>query len=147
MRVRRRNDDVDTSECPGIAPGASRADWAARESWVCHALEEALLSATPDLASLALSLSPATARDVAAETQQLLGLSEAKPEAFHRFYETWMPRVYSFALVRLGDARRSEAVARAVLEAAIASPLAWGADPAPRLLAITKREIARRRHS
>jgi DNA-directed RNA polymerase specialized sigma24 family protein len=67
---------------------------------------------------------------------------------FHRFYETWMPRVYAFARVRLGDARGAEEVARAVLEAAIASPLGFAAmGPAPRLLALTKREIARRRDS
>ena len=51
-------------------------------------------------ASIPLPIS-ARDRDEQAEVSHLAGLAEAKPEAFHRFLQVWMPRVYTFLIERL----------------------------------------------
>ena len=79
-----------------------------------------------------------------AEEEILRGLAAAKPEAFHRFFEEWFPRVYGFAQRRLGSRLHAEAVTRAVLERAVedASTLDPGTPIAPWLLALVQREVA-----
>jgi len=75
----------------------------------------------------------------------LRGLVAAKPEAFHRFFEEWFPRVHAFARRRLGTPLHAEAVTRAALRSALEE--AARIDPrtpiGPWLLAHVKREIAR----
>jgi DNA-directed RNA polymerase specialized sigma24 family protein len=74
----------------------------------------------------------------------LAGLAEAKPEAFHRFFEAWFPRVYAFAWRELENRPLAEAATRRTLRNAVVelprldptTPLAaW-------LLAHLRREIA-----
>jgi DNA-directed RNA polymerase specialized sigma24 family protein len=74
----------------------------------------------------------------------LAGLAEAKPEAFHRFFEEWFPRVYAFAARDLGSRPLAEAVTRRSLRRALADVRA--ADPttplAAWLLAHVRHELA-----
>jgi DNA-directed RNA polymerase specialized sigma24 family protein len=65
---------------------------------------------------------------------------------FDAFYARWMPRIYAFAVHRTAGRADAEAVTRAVLEAAVRAGLVGAdADAAPRLLAQTRLELARRR--
>ncbi len=83
-------------------------------------------------------------RDPLYEAAQLALIAEAKPEAFHRFYATWFPRVYGFAAARLPDRASAERVTRRVLAEAIRSASTAPADDlAPWLLARLQEEIAR----
>jgi DNA-directed RNA polymerase specialized sigma24 family protein len=74
----------------------------------------------------------------------LRGLAVAKPEAFHRFFDAWLPRIYRFAERRLGSRLHAEAVTRATLRRALeeAPGLDPGTELAPWLLAHLRREIA-----
>jgi DNA-directed RNA polymerase specialized sigma24 family protein len=78
------------------------------------------------------------------DAEALAGLAEAKPEAFHRFFDEWFPRVYAWAFRELGSHPHAEAVTRRSLRRALAelrdvppaTPLAaW-------LLSHLRREIA-----
>jgi DNA-directed RNA polymerase specialized sigma24 family protein len=79
-----------------------------------------------------------------ADEEILRGLAAAKPEAFHRFFDEWFPRVYGFAQRRLASRLHAEAVTRAVLRRAVedASTLDTGTSIAPWLLALVQREVA-----
>jgi len=73
----------------------------------------------------------------------LRGLAAAKPEAFHRFFEEWFPRVYAFAERRLASRPHAECVtARALRRALAEAPRLDPATPiAPWLLEHLRREI------
>jgi len=81
---------------------------------------------------------------VDADGEILRGLAAEKPEAFHRFFEEWFPRVYGFAQRRLGSRLHAEAATRAALRRALAE--VPDLDPStpigPWLLAHVKREVA-----
>ena len=96
----------------------------------------------PSVTSPSRDASPT--RDSRDEAHQLAWLVEAKPEAFHRFYQSWFPRIFSFAATRLSDPAHAESATRAALEAALRSlPARPSGDPAPWLLGLVKAEIAR----
>jgi hypothetical protein len=68
--------------------------------------------------------------------------------AFEAFFTHWMPRVHRFVAARIASRAEIEAATRAVLEAGIRGGLvAAGPDAGPRLLALAKAEIVRRRAS
>ena len=82
--------------------------------------------------------------DAPTDADTLAGLADAKPEAFHRFFDEWFPRVYALALRELQNRPHAEAVTRRSLRRALeevgtldpATPLAsW-------LLSLVRREIA-----
>jgi len=82
--------------------------------------------------------------DAPNDADVLAGLADAKPEAFHRFFDEWFPRVYAWALRELRSRPHAEAVSRRTLRSALeevrtidpATPLAaW-------LLSHLRREIA-----
>jgi DNA-directed RNA polymerase specialized sigma24 family protein len=54
------------------------------------------------------------------EAETLAGLAAAKPEAFHRFFDEWFPRVYAWAFRELGSHPHAEAVTRRSLRRALA---------------------------
>jgi DNA-directed RNA polymerase specialized sigma24 family protein len=54
------------------------------------------------------------------DAELLAGLAEAKPEAFHRFFEAWFPRVHALAFRALGSQPHAEAVTERCLRAALA---------------------------
>lgn len=78
------------------------------------------------------------------DAHTLAGLVEAKPEAFHRFFDEWFPRVYAFAWRALENQPHAEAVTRRSLRRALAE--VGTLDPAtplaPWLLSHVRREIA-----
>jgi len=82
--------------------------------------------------------------DTAGDAELLAGLAEAKPEAFHRFFEAWFPRVYALALRELGSVPHAEAVTRRSLRRSLEEVTA--VDPATPLaawlLSHVRREIA-----
>jgi len=96
----------------------------------------------PTLASDPLFTSPG-------DPETLAGLAEAKPEAFHRFFDEWFPRVYAWALRDLGSRPHAEAVTRRSLHSALAEVRT--VDPALPLavwlLSHLRREIAWARRS
>jgi DNA-directed RNA polymerase specialized sigma24 family protein len=78
------------------------------------------------------------------DAEILAGLAAAKPEAFHRFFDEWFPRVYGYALRQLGSRPHAEAVTRRALRCALseANGLDGGTPLAPWLLSHLRREIA-----
>jgi DNA-directed RNA polymerase specialized sigma24 family protein len=91
-------------------------------------------------------MSASPARQAPTEDAELLaGLAEAKPEAFHRFYEAWFPRVYAYAQHVLGSRPHAEAVTSRTLHAALSSLPEPGTPIAPWLFARLRREIANAR--
>ena len=74
----------------------------------------------------------------------LAGLADAKPEAFHRFFDEWFPRVYAWALRELGSHPHAEAVTRRSLRHALAEvrDIAPATPLAAWLLSHLRREIA-----
>jgi DNA-directed RNA polymerase specialized sigma24 family protein len=78
------------------------------------------------------------------DAETLAGLAAAKPEAFHRFFDEWFPRVYAHALRQLGSRPHAEAVTRRTLQRALSE--AGALDPAtplaPWLLSHLRRELA-----
>lgn len=78
------------------------------------------------------------------EAETLAGLAAAKPEAFHRFFDEWFPRVYAWALRELGSRPHAEAVTRRSLRRALMEvrDIAPATPLAPWLLSHLRREIA-----
>jgi DNA-directed RNA polymerase specialized sigma24 family protein len=81
--------------------------------------------------------------DASTDADIRAGLAEAKPEAFHRFFDEWFPRVYALAWRELQNRPHAEAVTRRSLRRALeeigtldpATPLA------PWLLSVVRAEI------
>lgn len=80
------------------------------------------------------------------DREVLQGVAQAKPEAFHRFFERWLPCVHAASLRALGERSAAEAVCRATLTRAVeeAAALPADADVARFLLRLTREEIGRR---
>jgi DNA-directed RNA polymerase specialized sigma24 family protein len=78
------------------------------------------------------------------DAETLAGLAAAKPEAFHRFFDEWFPRVYAHALRQLGSRPHAEAVTRRSLRSALADVrnLAPATPLAVWLLSHLRRELA-----
>lgn len=56
------------------------------------------------------------------------GLLESKPEAFHRFFEAWLPPVLRFARHRSGSEEEARALTRRILERALLELPGWRPD-------------------
>lgn len=78
------------------------------------------------------------------EAETLAGLAKAKPEAFHRFFDEWFPRVYAWAFRELGSRPHAEAVTRRSLRRALAEvhAVAPATPLAAWLLSHLRRELA-----
>jgi DNA-directed RNA polymerase specialized sigma24 family protein len=81
---------------------------------------------------------------VPSDAETLAGVAARDLEAFQCFFDTWFPRVYAFALDKLGSRVLAEAVTRRSLRAALAelSGLDSETPVAPWLLGHLRREIA-----
>jgi DNA-directed RNA polymerase specialized sigma24 family protein len=66
----------------------------------------------------------------AADRERVEALIEGKPEAFHRFFEEWFPRVYAFAHRR--DPRAAEVVVARVFERVLEELPSWNGEPLAR---------------
>ena len=64
-------------------------------------------------------LSIAIPEPALSERELVDALAEAKPEAFHVFFERWFPRVHRFAAKRTQGARAAERVTERALRTAI----------------------------
>ena len=89
-------------------------------------------------------MASASIQDLYDDSETLRGLADAKPEAFHRFFEAWFPRVYAHALRDLASRPHAEAVTRRCLRRALEEVRRVDPDTplAPWLLTLLKREIA-----
>lgn len=56
------------------------------------------------------------------------GLLEAKPEAFHHFFEAWLPVVLAFARRRTSSEEEAEALARRILRRALQELPGWSSQ-------------------
>ena len=92
-------------------------------------------------------MASASLHDPDADGELLRGIVDAKPEAFHRFFEAWFPRVYTEATRAFGSRPHAEAVTRRCLVAALdeVRELAPDTPLAPWLLRRLRREIAHAR--
>lgn len=73
----------------------------------------------------------------------VVGLLEAKPEAFHHFFEAWLPVVLTFARRRTSSEEEAEALARRVLRRALQELPGWrpGTDFAAWMRAVAEVEL------
>ena len=81
--------------------------------------------------------------DAPTDADTWAGLADAKPEAFHRFFDEWFPRVYALAWRELENRPHAEVVTRRSLRRALAEigSLDPAAPLAPWLLSVVRAEI------